>query len=418
MNKLTIDDIKIKSRGRQLKERIQEKYGTVKNFAESTNEFGYATVRQYLNSSTLGSDVFKLFLIEEFGQGFNELILSEDKQIMAMVDEVFYNGHRYNNPEDIDLLEKLEELCIEKSHTLGQVKMKRNLAKHYFEGNRIKQAMMYIEEAIEKAEKYKFINYEIYFRCEYALMYYYQSDFKTAMKILKGIYIEEVKDDEFKDRVNFKYFYGYGVILNNIQKHEEARGYFEKALQHSYNSITKGVSISAIGLTYLRRHNYLEAILNFKKALEVQEVDHEKGIIYTNLAVTYRLINGLHDAMNYITKALELIDKDRSMDYFYAYKEYSRIKAIRDKEDEAINELFKLLKGYEDKFVPKSFIIEGFLTLIELANTYGHLDILNEVQKYLINIISIYEKDENYSKEYVERLYACIGKAYRYYIKS
>jgi len=88
MDKLALSDIKIKSPGKQIKEKIIDEFGDISNFAKKIN-MDTNTVKQYLKETKVGSETFKIRLCRIFDKGINELVKSEKEQIKDMVHTIY-----------------------------------------------------------------------------------------------------------------------------------------------------------------------------------------------------------------------------------------------------------------------------------------------------------------------------------------
>ena len=97
----------IKPPGQQLKEKLIQRYGDLENAAHNLGLYKN-TLEQYLRSSKLGSDSFKIKLTQLYNADFDSLYLDPKQQVSAGIDEAYkaFNNLLNNN---LILLEELKQ---------------------------------------------------------------------------------------------------------------------------------------------------------------------------------------------------------------------------------------------------------------------------------------------------------------------
>lgn len=408
LDKLTLDDIKIKSPGKQAKAHILQKYSSVRKFGKHI-DMTPKTIYQYLKRTDLGSVKFKVRFREAFDNAdFRELILTQEKQIERFVNIIFDDIPQYATPEDFEVIKEVKKLCFEEGLTLLKIKMDRNRAMYYLKNNRVKQCIEMLEYHIERAYRLKFYNHWIYFSCDLARAYNYIGDYTNTKKVLSGLHIDRIKesrDDDFKDRALFKYYYGYGILSNRIGLHDDAEAFYEKSLEHAKTNTHKGVSIMNIGLTYKKKGNFSKALEYYFNALEIQPSKEECVALYNNIAEIYKQ-KGMYDtALEYIEKAKEMIITYSIHREYVTYVTYLEIKFLKDGTESALTELMEWTKENNKKRVQKSFIIIGLNIIIDLAIKSKSYASLHMIEDLIMDII--YKSKE---KIYIKELQACFGK--------
>lgn len=147
MIKFKLNDIVIKSPGMQIRDKIIEKYGSVENYADVIQLYE-TSINQYLSSRNLGSTTFKIRTMQAFGCNFNDLYMTETEQIRYFTSTVSWYIDRYNQLKDIEILERLKKITIEKELMEDYAIICRCFAYYYRNQGRHDRALSYIELAV------------------------------------------------------------------------------------------------------------------------------------------------------------------------------------------------------------------------------------------------------------------------------
>lgn len=407
MKKLTPEDIKIISPGKQAKKAIKEKYHSIENFAKVI-DMGNTTIYQYLKRTDLGSDKFKVKLVNAFDAGLDEIVLSEENQIKRFVDEIFYNFHNYNTKEDLITFKKVVDLCKEEHLQSELLKMERNKAMYYSNIKRTDQAIEILEELIEKTYRLKYYYHWIFFNGDLSLLYGYSANPKKALQIHEGIQLEgfeRVNDMNFKEPALYRHYYHYGVICNRLGHYDKAKALFEESLSYIKNDIDKGVSIVGIGLTYKKKGEYDKALEYYFKALDIQPSVEKKIKIFNNIAEVYKQKEDYETAMKYIIKAKHWIKWFDIKTNYSVYVTYLEIKFLIGESEIALRELMSWSLSEKKKNIPKSHIIAVLKSIIMVAVKINSFDTLVEIEGLIIEIIR-----QSNEKPYIEELRSCLGR--------
>lgn len=404
MKKLTLDDIIIKSQEQQLKEKILKDFKSIEEFADAI-DLNEAVVNKILNDKKICSGKFKLKIKKVFNQGFKEIVKTEKEQVLSFAKHIFENVEIYDAFTDLYIFEKVEELCKKYKVKNGFVLMKRNIAMHYFYRKNIKEAIKIINNTIDETIGHKLCNYNSYFRIDLALMHFYELNYEKAMTILNNIKINSIKDNEFKDKVLFKYYYSLGVIYNNTLDFDRAKNMFEKALIFG-NTKEKGRALMGIGLSYKRQSQFDMALEYYNESLNILKKHRGKlAIVHNNIAEIYRLKDNYEFAIENIKKALNLSVYSNPQSKFIIYRTFVEISTMSNESECAIEQLLKLLDETENKFIAKGFITKGIDIIIDIASKYEHIDILLKLKSIIIQYI---ENLNNH--EYINELLKCLGR--------
>ncbi len=421
--KLTLNDIVIKSAGEQLKEKITDKFGTLKAFADFLG-ITDRDLRRKLNSKQVelfNSSIvkFKLRLTNIFEASYDELVLTDEKQAIRFVDNLFENIHGYKNEEDMLIIKKLKDLCYSYNLTRELVKIKRIEAIYYYYNDSFNRATDTLRKAIDEATDKSYKNLEIFFICDLAMLYYFKKDNITADQILKTINIAEAEDNELKKRVCYKYYYNCATLKLSMTYYEEAINYYKKALQYSRDDIDQGVVLSGIGLVYKKKGEYDKALTYYDEALKIQSDNNTLIITYNNRAELFRCIGDLENAQVEIRKAIKIIEANNinTMHSVIVYKTGFEIEIAKGQVTKTIDKVVEWHYNIEKHHIFKEYVIEGleiiitelekhqsFLDLkkvgilindlIMKAQTSNETNYLSDLEKYLGKIVTIFFKNK------------------------
>jgi len=150
--KLNVDDVILKSPGIQIKEKIENQYGSIEEFSSEFNLYP-DTVKQYLYSKSLGSSSFKVKLTLALNSDFHNLYDSEEEQIKKYVKNLTENIQRYNKKSDVDLMEKLKKICFEREMLYEYISVCRVYGMYYYNMNKLDRAIAYMDLVIDYLKK-------------------------------------------------------------------------------------------------------------------------------------------------------------------------------------------------------------------------------------------------------------------------
>ncbi len=160
-------------------------------------------------------------------------------------------------------------------------------------------------------------------------------------------------------------------------------------------TIRHAVSNNKLGLVFLKRNLFDEAIIEFKKAIEI---DPEFAEAYNNLGYTFLKRNSYQDAIDAFVKGIE---KDRSYADLHNNLGFTYFRI--NKYQEAINELNRALEINED------YIVATFnLCLVHLKTVVGKIQDSGlatnpeQIEKVKQLLISIKEKGSYFKPQFLD----------------
>lgn len=415
MKKLTLDDIEIKSPGKQAKALIFEKYGSVQKFSKAI-DIAPRTIYQYLKRTDLGSAKFKLKFIDAFNSSFNELILTKENQIKRFVDIIFDDIPKYTSIEDLQAITEVMKLCIEEDLKLEIIRMERNKAMYYLRDNRIEHCIEMLQELISKVYRLKYYNHWLYFNCDLARAYGSLGDYATAQKVFNNLNIDVIKeaiDNHFKNRAQYKYYYGFGVLNNRMGNHDQAKILLEKSIKCTDNIVYIGASTMNIGLSYKKKGNFDKALDYYFNALDIQTSKEHQTTLYNNIGEIYKQKGQYEIAIQYIEKAKKLIEKYNIKRKYTTFITYLEIKVLEGFTENALLKLINWTTKYNGKFVDTEFLVSGLNTIIDLSKKLNSHTSLRIVEDSIMDLIY---KSEN--QVYIKELQCCLGSISRFFYEE
>ncbi len=403
MDKLKFKDIKIKSQGKQIKEKILEKFNSLDEFANLIDLYP-DSLRRYLRSAKMPNS-FKLKLVNKLNMGYDEIVLSDIQQITGLVENVFENIEAYRDEKDIKVLKRLKELCLENNMSLEIAKMNRNISIYYYNKKDMGFAIEYMRWAIGGVKNdYDFL---VSSMSLLGLMYFFKHDYSKSKDILEKaeVFLPKLKDNSML----FYYYYRRGVLYSCMyaedpEKIEVSKKMFVEALSFAKENFQLGFAIMNIGLVYgkqgivcKKQDTFQKAIKYYNEALEIFEEDFNKSVVYNNLADVYKLIGNYEKALHYIKQAFKYLgDKDISKSFIY-YQTYVQIKILKGESKQIIEKLKELLERVDDFFIYKDVIIAGIKTIINYGKIYENIEVLQELDDLIVKLVK--GSDEEYDKE-------------------
>lgn len=411
MDKLTLNDIKIKSPGKQVKEIVINSFGSLGNFAKEIG-IEVRTINLYLKERKLGSDTFKIRLCRVLDKGMDEIIESEDEQIKEMVQNIYDNIKMYKDEEDIAVLSKLKELCIKNKLQLDTLKMQRNIAMCYFYRNQIDRAKVFIELAIDSVKN---PDYLIKWKSELGLMYFYKREYKESKKLYAEVAKLLKEYSEIDDETKFLHYYRYGILQNNTNHPGSAEKLFQKSLEYAGTSFYKGNAVMNIGISFAKQNKYRKALEYLRKSLDFFKDDLHKSMLFNNLAEIYRSLKEYDKALYYANLAVSYIDNENLERLFTYYQTYSQILIHKGEVGEAINRLIELINQVENRFVYKKFIIDGINIIAQYILMTRNINILEDMEELIYQSIN---NTPSHNKKYIKELksYIELNTIYKKYV--
>jgi len=277
-----LNDIVIKSPGVQLREKIIDKYGSIRNFADEIGLYE-TSITQYLSSKKLGSSTFKIRTMNAFHQDFNDLYKTDEEQIRYFTDLVSWYIHEYVFIEDVEILERLKMLSLEKKLYEDYAIICRAYAHYYFNQERRSRAKAYIEVALNSVQ-----------------------DRDNLDRI--GLYIG--------DRIMIE-----GPEMTKMEFRKAVEEFYE-ALKHVSGPLTTGHMHMKLGMTYFELEQYEESRKMFKVVLNYHKDSESRSFTYMWLGDVEKKLANMDKALEYYREAEKLLNYDDKMVY-YVYDEYA-----------------------------------------------------------------------------------------------
>lgn len=408
-NKLKLEDITILNEGQQIKRKIEEKYGSIKDFyeIEKPTELSLKAIRNYCSFDKITSTNLKILMLKLLNEGWDEIIISDVEQIKDIVSKIYRDIRLYNEDEDYALLEKVRALCFKFGLINETALMLRCLAKHFYFRNNNMETLKYYNEAINLIENIN-IDTLIIIMVELAEYHYMEREVKEAesLFIKAQNYIDN--SEKVSNAAIYKYYFKRGIMLNSEGRHSDARGYIEKSIMYAGDNTEsnsdKGAAYMAIGSTYKREGVYVEAKENYFKSLfefHVKDI-HGRATALNNVADIYCIFNEYDEAIKYIKAAMELLEKDSiTYKHLIIAETYAEIKLMVE-DTSACYEYFDIIKKTVDTSINKKNIKNSIISII---NYIEDIDLLKELYNA---IYYISENTDNYV--YEDDLYSCMGR--------
>ncbi len=405
--KLGLQDIKILNEGQQVKVLIESRYGTLKKFHELEKPtLSLKAIMNYCSYPHIRSDSFKLLLTEKLSMGWDEIALSDVSQIRRFVKIIYENIVLYNEIQDLEIFEKIINLCNEFSLTNELALMHRNYAKnHYYRNDNVKAIELY-KHAINLADS-KDYSMQVILCSELADHYFIERNTYESDK-----YIKKAKEytTEFKvnDEAMYIFHYRYGTILNSLGYYTRAREYFKRSLDHATinnESISqKGAALMAIGSTYKREKMYdIAKDYYFKSLITFNDKDISgRSSALNNIADIYCLMKDYNSAIRQIKEALEIVSQEGITSRHLTFMQtYAEIKLLIG-DTSACFEYINMLRETVGKAIDKKLIKTRIESIIQAINDAG---VLKELEKAVY-----YMKSCTSNISYIDDLYSCLGR--------
>ncbi|MCH4888244.1 hypothetical protein EZV73_11705 [Acidaminobacter sp. JC074] len=283
MNKFKTNDIKLKSHGVQIRNKIFEKYGSIKNFAEEIDLYE-SSINQYLMSKKLGSSTFKIRTTRAFGMDFDDLYLTEEEQIRHFATTISLNIDEYNQTSDRDVLKKLMTLILERELMEDYAIVCRCYAYYYFNQGIKDRAYSYIDAAVNTMRGREYID-------------------------RFGLYLSDMLYMKAKDLTN--------------QEFKKIVSEFDETLVKVGGPLTTGHMYRNMAKAYFELGN-LDMSEDYYRKVFIYHEDIESQIfLYMRLAEIEKERNSTDKAFDYYVKAEKMMPENSEV-RFNVYNQYAK----------------------------------------------------------------------------------------------
>jgi len=277
-----LKDIVIKSPGVQLRERILEQYGSIKNFADAIGLYE-SSITQYLSSKKLGSSTFKIRTMNAFKMDFNELYKSDAEQVRYFSDLISWYIDEYVYKDDVEILDKIKMLAIEKELYEDYAIICRAYAHYYMNQGKVDRARAYIDVALNS-----------------------------------------VRDKDNIDRIGL--YLGDQIMMKagdmNRNEFRKAVEEFYEVLKKVSGPLTNGHMRMRLGKVYFYLEAYEDARRIFKEVLKYHKDARSRSFVYMWLGDAEKRLLNFDQALSYYREAEKLLDAEDDMVY-YVYDEFA-----------------------------------------------------------------------------------------------
>ncbi|MGB7604228.1 MAG: tetratricopeptide repeat protein [Lutisporaceae bacterium] len=409
MNKLTLADIKVLGEGPQVKKLIEAKYGTLRKFHQQENpSVCLKSIRDYCSSKKIRSGTFRCLMVNKLDKSWGDIVLTEPEQVTKHVYEIYNNIVLYKQDSDIQLFDKLMELCGQYKLSDENILMYRNIAKNYYFRNNCIKAFEYYNKAINLIGN-KNIDILVSLTIELADHYFKERYVDDSERLFNRArcYLENYK---VSNSTLYKYYYRKGIVCNFEANYAEALEWLEKSVQYADINTEamseKGAAFLAIGVAHKNMGNYEEAKKSYSYAFSYF---HEKDIygrisIFNNLANLYCAMNDYNKAIEYIEQAKDILEKEKITDrQLMVSHTYAAIKLMHD-DTSAFYKFIEELKATINSSINKNNIKNNINSMIK---TVDDIDMLKELHKAIC-----YIKENTNNDMYIDTLYSCFGRVY------
>lgn len=396
MQKLSLIDIKLKAPGRYIKEEIMSCYESLDAFADLISIYPNS-LKKYLDSTKVGSAVFKTKLEKYLKKGYKDIVVTYEKQIEEWVANITKNIQSYKSYQDVLTLEKVKCLCARYNMPTETAKMLRNLGMYHFYNNRARLAIEFIKLSLDIIENTSATDLLFEYNSDLGLIYYYEHEYIQAKQVLEAVSYLRCNNSLDKE-VLFHYLYRLGNVYTELKKYEEARNNFLLALNYHQNSYQKGSAVMNIGITHKREKALKKSLNCYLQSLECFDSDDETSIaiINNNIAELYREMGDCSRALLYCNKALEHIGTTNIQKQFIFFQTYTQIKIEQNEPMEAVERLLELMAKCKDVFTYRKHIVEAIEILIKYAINANNEAIILRLELELIQLIQSSDSAHSY----------------------
>ncbi len=336
----------------------------------------------------------------------NIAVMSEHQQISYNVDLVTERLREYNKEDDINVLEKLRDLCKKEEMPIDVARMHRNIGMYHFYANNYSNSVFSMKLAIDLIRRENCMNLLVEYYSELGYIYFYSREYIQSRTYYEKAEELLLQDSGIDRHIVYLHYYRYGILLSNMQEYQYSELKLEKALLFAGDDKDTALIIMNIGLLYKRQKDFKAALRYYSKALCLAgDKDMKlKSKVYNNIANVYKILGQYKKALGYIDKAFKCIkDNDMAL-WFICFNTYTEIKLLMGERESVLDEFLALLLKVEDIHLYKGVIIQGISNMIVIGSE--DRKILKRLEDAIISLI----EDNTYeNKEYIKELKACLG---------
>lgn len=332
--------------------------------------------------------------------------MSDHQQISDNVGLVTKRIKEYNKEKDLNVLEKLKDLCKKKKMTVDMAKMYRNIGMYHFYINNYSNAVISIQLAVDLLRRENCTDLLIEYYSELGHIYFYNREYLLSKKYYEKTEELLLQVSDIDRHIVYLHYYRYGVLLSNMQEYPLAELKLEKALLFVENDKDTGLIIMNIGTLYKRQKDFKAALRYYSKALCLVDDKNMKikSKVYNNIADVYKILGQYGKALRYLDKAFNCItDNDMSFLFIY-FNTYTEIKLLMGERQSVLDEFLSLLVRVEDFHLYKGQIIQGISNMIVIGSE--DRKILERLEDAIIKLI---ERNTYQNEEYIKELKVHLG---------
>lgn len=409
MGKFCIKDIVIKSPGVQIREKIIEKYGTIKAFSDEIKLYE-ESVNKYLSSKKIGSSTFKIRMTQALEKDFKELYLSDEDQIRYYTSTLSYYIQDYNQKKDIEILEKLKMLCLDYELMEDYAIICRCYAHYYNNQGKKDRAYAYIDVAVNNMRDRENVDRFGLYLSDLLWMKALDLSKPSLRKLLKE-FEETLKKVEGPLTTGHMY-YNLGRVYFSLGELDKSKDYFEKVFDYHHDDRSRSFNYLRLGDIEKSKGHYDDA---FKFYLQgeslLKEGDEALKFVYDEIALHYYFQKMYHEAESYIDKIFNDEKWEISSSKHRFIVSYIKVKVALHKENDIIQVIKKLLNEISSDYIYTETHLSILAETVELKQ--GDIDYLNKLSKIIINYYKAHGMDSDY-KNSLERILGCIAIAKEY----
>lgn len=347
--KFQLNDIVIKSPGVQIREKIIEKYGSIKNFAEEIQLYENS-IAQYLSSKKLGSSTFKIRTMNAFKVDFKELYKSDEEQIRYFTSMLSWHIEEYVFKDDIKILEKLKMISLERELYEDYAIVCRAYAHFYMNQGKYDRARAYIDVAVNSVRDRDNVDrYGLYLGDQLLMNYKYMTkgEFRKAVDEIYEV-LPRVSGPLTKGHIHMKL----GKVYFNLGFMDISREMFKNVLSYHKDARSRSFVYLWLGDVEKKEKNFNEAFSYYKEAEKLLNSDDIViYYVYDEYALYYLNNNDLEKAERYIDRIFGDEKWKISATKNTKLKTFIQIKIACGKESEIVNVIRRLLLELEDGYI-------------------------------------------------------------------
>lgn len=401
MNKITLNDVVIKSPGVQIREKILSEYGSIKDFADVIDLYE-SSINQYLSSKTLGSSTFKIRTINALKTEFVNLFKTDEEQIRYLTSEVSMYINEYNLEKDILVFDKLKKIVLEKELMEDYAIICRCYALYYMNKGLSDRAYAYIEVAVNTMRDKEYKDRFGLYLSDLILMQAIDLTKNAFKKLIDEILvvIEQVKGPI----TTLQIYLNIAQAYSKLADYDKSEYYYKKAFEYVDDDIRKSVVYVSLGNLEKSKGNYDNAFIYYHDAENLlTEDDGDINYIYDEFALYYYEKGMLEKAEEYIDKVF-LADKfDISHSNHTRLDTYFKIKLELKKDEELRLIVERILNEIKLEYI---YGVSQLRKLDEILESSKTSDYLN---KSIIKIVKTFYLSNDLELKYGKVLKQILG---------